>query len=69
METFIHAALARPVVVTGPTQLAGIEIVAKNGDRFVVVLSGEGMKGLIQDMQSFLDDNPRIAETKSQPRQ
>ena len=47
METFIHAALARPVVVTGPTQLAGIEIVAKNGDRFVVVLSGEGMKGLI----------------------
>ena len=66
----IRALLMRSVEMqtkTGP--VAGLEILADNEDRFLVALSGEGMKKLIQDMQSFLEENPQIAETKSLQRQ
>jgi sensor domain CHASE-containing protein len=66
----IFAASARPLEVTtdqGPA--AGLKIVAKNGDQFVIVLSGEGMRALIEDMQSFLESSPQIAKIQSQARQ
>jgi hypothetical protein len=47
----INTALMRPITFVSHTgEQAGLEIVAKNGDQFLVPLSGEGMKGLIQDM-------------------
>jgi hypothetical protein len=50
----INAALMRPIALVSHTgEQAGLEIVAKNGDQFLVPLSGEGMQGLIQDMQLF----------------
>ena len=54
----IHAALMRPIVLDSPTgeQAAGFEIVAKNGDQFLVPLSGEGMKGLIEDTRLLLEE-------------
>jgi hypothetical protein len=60
----IEALLIRPIVATsagGTKQTAALQIVAKNQDRFLVVLFGEGMKGLIADMQALLEDNPGIA--------
>jgi hypothetical protein len=69
MQTIVAGSM-RPVIAHSETeQAAGLEILALNGDVFLVVLSGQGMKGLIQDMQSFLEENPQIAETKSLPRQ
>jgi hypothetical protein len=66
----INAALMRPIaLVSHAGEQAGLEIVAKNGDQFLVPLSGEGMKGLIQDMQLFLDEHPHLAKTRSLPRQ
>jgi hypothetical protein len=68
----IEALLIRPIVATsagGTRQTAALQIVAKNQDRFLIVLSGEGMKGLIEDMQTFLEENRGIAESKSQARQ
>jgi hypothetical protein len=68
----IEATLMRSAVAAsadGTVKTAALEIVAKNGDRYLVVLSGEGMKGLIEDMQVFLEENPEIAELKSVPRQ
>ena len=68
--TLILMARARPVVVhTEIAYAAGLEIVAKDGAQFLLVLSGEGMKGLIQDMQLFLEEHPQIAESRSEPRQ
>jgi hypothetical protein len=68
--TIINAALMRPIVLGSPTgEQAGFEIVAKNGDQFLVPLSGEGMKGLIQDMQLFLEEHPHLAKIQSPPRQ
>ena len=54
----IHVALMRPIVLDSPTgeQAAGFEIVAKNGDQFLVPLSGEGMKGLIEDTRLLLEE-------------
>ena len=44
----INVALMRPIaLVSHAGEQAGLEIVAKNGDQFLVPLSGEGMKGLI----------------------
>ena len=68
----IEATLMRSAVAAsadGTVKTAALEIVAKNGDQYLVVLSGEGMKGLIEDMQVFLEENPEIAELKSVPRQ
>jgi hypothetical protein len=68
----IEATLMRSAVAAsadGTAKTAALEIVAKNGDQYLVVLSGEGMKGLIEDMQVFLEENPEIAELKSVPRQ
>jgi len=68
--TPIFAASARPVEVktdAGPS--AAIEIVAKTGDQFVIVLSGEGMTGLIEDMKLFLQEFPHLAAIRSQARQ
>ena len=66
----IKAVLTRPIVLVSHTgEQAGLEIVAKNGDQFLVPLSGEGMKGLIQDMRLFLDEHPHLAKTRSLPRQ
>jgi hypothetical protein len=60
----------RPIVLQSATgEQAGLELVAKNGDQFLVPLSGEGMKGLIQDMQLFLEEHPHLAKIQSQPRQ
>ena len=67
--TLILMARARPVVVHTEIASAGLEIVAKDGAQFLLVLSGEGMKGLIQDMQLFLEEHPQIAESRSEPRQ
>jgi hypothetical protein len=63
----VRAALIRPV--RGEGDAVGLEIVPENEGPFVIALSGEGMKGLIEDMQSFLDEHPEIAEQKSRPRQ
>ena len=68
----IEATLMRSAVAAsadGTVKTAALEIVAKNGDQYLVILSGEGMKGLIEDMQVFLEENPEIAELKSVPRQ
>jgi len=68
----IEALLIRPVIATsagGTRQTAALQIVAKNGDRFLVVLSGEGLKALTEDMQAFLEENPEIQEWKSERRQ
>ena len=68
--TVIYAVQMRSILgKNGEDDAAGLEIVAENGDRFVIALSGEGMKGLIEDMQSFLDDHPHLADQKSRPRQ
>jgi hypothetical protein len=68
--TIISAAIMRPIVLESPTgQQAGLEIVAENGDQFLVRLSGEGMQGLIEDMRSFLDEYPHLARIQSRPRQ
>jgi hypothetical protein len=70
MPNIISAALIRPIALESATgQQAGLEIVAESGDQFLVRLSGEGMKGLIGDMQSFLGDHPHLADQKSRPRQ
>ena len=67
----IHAALMRPIVLDSPTgeQAAGFEIVAKNGDQLLVPLSGEGMKGLIEDTRLLLEEHPHLARIQSPPRQ
>ena len=50
----IKATLMRPIVLVSHTgEQAGLEIVAKNGDQFLVPLSGAGMKELIQDTEFF----------------
>ena len=65
--TIINAAV-RPIVLESSTgQRVGLEFVAENGDQFVVPLSHEGMIGLIQDMQSFLEGHPHLAQNR--PRQ
>jgi len=46
-----------------------LETVAKTGDQFVIVLSGEGLAGLIRDIQSLLEESPHIARWRSQERQ
>ena len=46
-----------------------LEVVEESGDRFVIALSGEGLKGLAADIQAFLDEDPELAEIKSPPRQ
>jgi hypothetical protein len=66
----IEAILIPPVVAQGNTrQTAALEIVSKTGDQFLIVLSGEGMKELLQEIQTFLEENPEIEEWKSEPRQ
>jgi hypothetical protein len=66
----INAALMRPIALVSHTgEQAGLEIVAKNGDQFLVPLSGAGMKELIQDRQLFLEEHPHLAKTQSLPRQ
>lgn len=66
----INAAFMRPIVLNSPTgEQVGLELIAKNGDQFVVPLSGEGMKVLIQDMQKFLEEHPQLAKIQSPPRQ
>jgi|HubBroStandDraft_4_1064222.scaffolds.fasta_scaffold2801121_1 hypothetical protein len=66
----IKATLMRPIVLVSHTgEQAGLEIVAKNGDQFLVPLSGAGMKELIQDRQLFLEEHPHLAKTQSLPRQ
>jgi hypothetical protein len=60
----------RPIVLVSHTgEQAGLEIVAKNGDQFLVPLSGAGMKELIQDTKLFLEEHPHLAKTQSLPRQ
>jgi hypothetical protein len=68
----IEAMIIRPVVATsaGRTrQTTALDIVAKNGDRFLVLLSGEGMKALTEDMQTLLEKHPEIEERKSEEQQ
>jgi hypothetical protein len=66
----IKAVLTRPIVLVSHTgEQAGLEIVAKNGDQFLVPLSGAGMRELIQDTQLFLEEHPHLARTQSLPRQ
>jgi hypothetical protein len=66
----INAALMRPITLVSHTgEQAGLEIVAKNGDQFLVPLSGEGMKELIEEMQLFLEEHPHLAKIQSLPRQ
>lgn len=68
--TIISAILMRPITLESPTgPQAGLEIVAENGDLFLVRVSGEGMQGLIEDMRSFLDVHPHLAGIQSRPRQ
>lgn len=66
----IEAAMIRPVAAHSATrQTAALEIVQKNGDRLLVVLSGEGLKKLHEDIGTFLDENPEMAELRSERRQ
>jgi hypothetical protein len=66
----IKAVLTRPIVLVSHTgEQAGLEIVAKNGDQFLVPLSGAGMKELIQDTQLFLEKHPHLATQKSRTQQ
>lgn len=63
----ILAGSMRPVV--DDHQRAALEVVQTNGARFLIVLSGEGLKGVAEDILAFLADNPLLAGQKSQPRQ
>ena len=64
------AVLLRPVVVDSDKgELAGLEIVGTQGDRYVFALSGEGRKEPIQEMQLFLEEHQHLAKIQSQPRQ
>jgi len=66
----VHVVSMRPVPIeAGGNAGVGIEIVAANGDHFVVTMSGEGMTSLVAAMQSFLSEHPQLAKTKSQSRQ
>jgi hypothetical protein len=66
----IKAVLTRPIVLVSHSgEQAGLEIVAKNGDQFLVPISGAGMRELIQDTQLFLEEHPHLATQKSRTQQ
>ena len=68
----IEATLMRSAVAAsadGTVKTAALEIVAKNGDQYLVILSGEGMKGLIEDTRLLLEEHPHLARIQSPPRQ
>jgi hypothetical protein len=72
METLrvVRAALMRPIIGEADGQkTVGLEVVEGSGERFVIALSGEGLKGLATDIQSFLDEDQELAEIKSPSRQ
>jgi hypothetical protein len=66
----VRATFIRPVVAGVEDQRSvGIEVLALDGDRFVIALSGEGLQGLGRDIQDLLESDPTLAEIKSLPRQ
>jgi hypothetical protein len=72
--TQINATLIRPIVVWSEPQNQGVpgvalEVHSLDGEQFLIVLSGEGLKGLAQDIESFFQGHPQLAEMKSRPRQ
>ena len=67
----INATLIRPIETESASGARGValEIHALDEAQYLVVLSGEGLQGLLQDIQAFLQEHPEIAEMKSRPRQ
>jgi hypothetical protein len=70
----IRAMAIRPIVVWSEPQNQGsvgvaLEVLSLDGEQFVIVLSGEGLKALAQDIESFFQEHPQLAEMKSRPRQ
>jgi len=66
----IRATSMRPTEVqTDEGPAVALEIVAKTGDQFAIVLSGEGLAGLIQDIQALLKESPHIVGWRSRARQ
>jgi hypothetical protein len=66
----IWATSMRPTEVqTDGGPAVALEIVAETGDQFVIVLSGEGLAGLIQDIQLLLEESPHIAGWRGRARQ
>jgi hypothetical protein len=70
----INATVIRPIVVWSEPQDRGVagvalEVHSLDGEQFVIVLSGEGLKALAQDIESFFREHPQLAEMKSRPRQ
>jgi hypothetical protein len=70
----VNATFIRPIVVWSEPHDQGVagvalEVHSLDGEQFVIVLSGEGLKLLAQDIQSFFQEHPEIAEMKSRPRQ
>jgi hypothetical protein len=70
----INAAVIAPIVVWSEPQGRGVagvalEVLSLDGEQFVIVLSGEGLKAPAQDIESFFQEHPQLAEMKSRPRQ
>jgi hypothetical protein len=62
MMTQIDATLIRPIVVVSretQEKLCALEVHSLNGQQFLVVLSREGMKELVKEMQLFLREHPQ----------
>jgi hypothetical protein len=52
----IRAVTIRPIAVGVHGQkTVGLEVVALDGDQFVIALSGEGLQGLGHDIQDLLE--------------
>jgi len=54
---------------SGSAKAVGIEIVALDSDRFVLTMSGGGLRLLAEAIEAFLVEHPQHAETKSPRRQ
>jgi hypothetical protein len=67
----INATFIRPVETESTSGARGValEIHALDEAQYLVVLSGEGLQVLLQEIQAFLQENPHLAEMKSRPRQ
>ena len=66
----IWATSMRPIEVqTDGGPAVALEIVAETGDQYVIVLSGEGLAGPIQDIQSLLEESPYLARWQGRARQ
>jgi hypothetical protein len=62
MMTQIDATLIRPIVVVSrgtQEKIVALEVHSLNGQQFLVVLSRDGMKELVKEMQVFLREHPQ----------